>query len=118
MEEDLKILADYCYTKDSRIKLTQIWYSEIRELIYKQKIKQIYEICENETSTVWYYVVTTHNMRYIVKHQLNNALTKMMMKSLMQDKFECMRVNINSLSNYLVRQRLLFLRKSIGIIKF
>lgn len=113
MEEDLKILADYCYTKDSGIKLTQIWYSEIRELIYKQKIKQIYEICENETSMVWYYVVTTHNMRYIVKHQLNNALTKMMMKSLMQDKFECMRVNINSLSNYLYDKDFSFYEKAL-----
>lgn len=112
MKEDLKILADYCYNKDSGIKLTQIWYAEIRDLIYKQKIKQIYEICENDT--VWYYVVTTHNMRYIVKHQLNNALTKMMMKSLMQDKFECMRVNINSLSNYLCNKDFSFYQKALA----
>lgn len=101
MQEDLKILADYCYNKSSGIKLTQIWYSEIRELIFNKKIKQIYEIYENKTDDVWYYVVTTHNMRYIVKHKLNNTLTKMMMKSLMQDKFEVIKVNSNLLPNYL-----------------
>ncbi len=114
MQEDLKILADYCYNKNSRIKLTQIWYSEIRELIYKQKIKQIYEIYESETSTVWYYIVTTYNMRYIVKHQLNNALTKMMMKSLMQDKFDCIRIDSNSLSNYLYNKDFSFYQNALA----
>lgn len=85
MQDDLKLLADYCYNKNSKVKIKKIWENQIKELFENDDVKVIYEMYNTNNPGAWYYIIAKNNMRFIVQHKLNNVITKMMMSSLIYD---------------------------------
>lgn len=81
MNENLKILADYIHNVYGKNKITHIWQNEVKDLFKNDKVDVMYEIYDNDYIGAWYYIITKNNMKYIVKHILNNGNTKMMMES-------------------------------------
>lgn len=86
MPDDLKLLADYCYNTNSKVKIQKIWEKQVKELFEKDNVKLIYEIYKTNNPGAWYYIITKNNMRFIVQHKFNNVNTKMMMSSFIYNK--------------------------------
>ena len=86
MDEELKLLADYCFNEDSKVKIKIIWKEEVEKLLKEDDIKMIYELYTTNEPGAWYYIISKENMRYIVKHKLNDVNTQMMMKPFLCDK--------------------------------
>ena len=86
MDEELKLLADYCFNEDSKVKIKIIWKEEVEKLLKDDDIKMIYELYTTNEPGAWYYIISKENMRYIVKHKLNDVNTQMMMKPFLCDK--------------------------------
>lgn len=102
MNDNLEILADYCCNQNSKNKLTEIWYKEVKELLDNKKVDLIYEIYDEGFMGAWYYIITKNNMKYIVRHKLNNVNTKMMMDALVYQK-RTIKINselLNIIYNY------------------
>ncbi len=97
MNDNLEILADYYCNQNSKNKLTEIWYKEVKDLLDNNKVDLIYEIYEEGFMGAWYYIITKNNMKYIVKHKLNDVNTKMMMNALLYQK-ETIKINSELLS--------------------
>jgi len=86
MVEELKLLADYLFGKDSKVKVKEIWKEEVSELFENDNIKKIYEFYTKKEPGAWYYIISKSDMRFIVTHKLNDINTKMMMQSFICDK--------------------------------
>lgn len=97
MDENLVILADYIQNVYGKNKITHIWQKEVQLLFDNDKVDKVYEIYEDGYIGAWYYIVSKRNMRYIVKHILNDGNTKLMMASFLYEK-RPIKININLLS--------------------
>ena len=97
MDENLVILADYIQNVYGKNKITHIWEKEVKLLFDYDKVDKVYEIYDDDYIGAWYYIVSKKNMRYIVKHILNNGNTKLMMASYLYEK-RPIKINVNLLS--------------------
>ena len=96
MDENLVILADYIQNVYGKNKITHIWEKEVKLLFDYDKVDKVYEIYDDDYIGAWYYIVSKKNMRYIVKHILNNCNTKLMMASYLYEK-RPIKINVNLL---------------------